>query len=69
MKKGKFLFVFSLVESWESGTRSPIGRFFFFPTSNREYYNDLQRHVESKLCCKRLSPGPAKNHRKKMQKV
>lgn len=52
------------------GQEAPMGAFFFLLwTSNREYHNDLQRHVESKLCCKRLSLGPAKNHRKKMQKV
>lgn len=44
-------------------------RAFFFLSSHRKYYNDLQRHAESKLCCKRLSLGSTKNHREKMQKV
>lgn len=41
----------------------------FFLTSNREHYNDLQRHTESKLCCKRLSLESTKNHREKMQEA
>lgn len=65
----------SSLGSWSPGKVGQevlLGDFFFhflLCTSNREYYNDLQRHAESKLCCKRLSLGPAKNHRKKMQKV
>lgn len=52
------------------GHKALWGDFFlFFSSSYREYYNDLQRHVESKLCCKCLSHGPAKNHKEKMQKV
>lgn len=62
----------SLLKFWKSGLSVQLesaAPFFFFFASHRKYYNDLQRHAESKLCCKRLSPGSTKNHREKMQKV
>lgn len=72
--EGKFLFTLRCWRLGKVGHKALWGdffsfSFFFSSSSNREYYNDLQRHVESKLCCKCLSLGPAKNHREKMQKV
>lgn len=68
--EGKSSFLLWAADVWRKWDIKPCGEFFSFSSSsNREYYNDLQRHVESKLCCKCLSHGPAKNHKEKMQKV
>lgn len=68
--EGKSSFLLWAADVWRKWDIKPCGEIFsFFSSSNREYYNDLQRHVESKLCCKCLSHGPAKNHEEKMQKV